>query len=176
MLTRAEKQEQIDVLQEKLARASAVVAVDYRGLTVQQTDDLRGKLRAGGKGSFEYRVAKNTLLKRAVQGTSAEALGGLCAGPTALGIAYEEPGALAKILIEFAKQNEKFQLRGGVLEGELLDAKGVEALSKLPGKHELRGMLAGTLQAPLRNLAGTLYGLLGNLRNALEQRQGQLES
>src|SRR4051812_33213326 len=116
MLTREQKQQQIDLLHEKLERANAVLAIDYRGLTVQQTDDLRGKLRASGAGSFEYRVAKNTLLKRAAEGTGLEALAGLCSGPTALGIAYDEPGALAKILVEFAKQNEKLTLRGGVVE------------------------------------------------------------
>jgi large subunit ribosomal protein L10 len=176
MLTREQKQQEIDRLHEKVARANALLAVDYRGLTVAQTNELRGKLRAGGPGAFEYRVAKNTLLKRALRGTPLEPFGDLCVGPTALGIAYEEPSALAKILVEYAKQNEKLRIRGGVVDGALVDLKGVEALSRLPGKHELRGMLAGTLQAPLRNLAGTMYALLGHLRNALEQRQAKLEA
>ncbi len=175
MLTRQEKQQEIEVLHEKVTRANALLAVDYRGLTVAELTELRGKLRQAEPGFYEYRITKNTLLKRALEGTPSEPFGGLCVGPTALGIAYEEPSALAKILVEYAKQNEKLKIRGGVLEGELLDAAGVERLSKLPGKHELRGMLAGTLQAPLRNLAGTMYALLGHLRNALEQRQGQLE-
>jgi large subunit ribosomal protein L10 len=175
MLRRQEKQDEIALLHEKIVRANALVAVDYRGITVAETNDLRGKLRAGAAGAFEYRVAKNTLLKRAVEGTHAELFRGLCEGPTALGIAYEEPSALAKILVEFAKQNPKLRIRGGLIDGALVDAAGVERVSKLPGKQELRGMLAGTLQAPLRNLAGTMYALLGHLRNALEQRQGQLE-
>jgi large subunit ribosomal protein L10 len=175
MLTRQEKQQEIDALHEKVARANALLAVDYRGLTVAELTDLRSKLRKSAAGPFEYRVTKNTLLKRALEGTASQAFGGLCVGPTALGIAYEEPNALAKILVDYAKQNEKLKIRGGVLEGELLDAAGVERLAKLPGKQELRGMLAGTLQAPLRNLAGTVYALLGHLRNALEQRQNQLE-
>ena len=175
MLTRQQKEKEVDVLQEKLARAAGLVAVDYRGLTVGQTDELRAKLREVGAGNFEYRVAKNTLLRRAVAGTDAERFAGLCSGPTALGIAYEEPSALAKILVEFAKENEKLAIRGGLVDGELVDASGVERISKLPGKQELRGMLAGTLQAPLRNLAGTMYALLGHMRNALEQRQSQLE-
>jgi large subunit ribosomal protein L10 len=174
MLTRQEKQTEIDALHQKVARANAMLAMDYRGMTVTEVNDLRGKLREAGAGTLEYRVAKNTLLKRALTGTPLEPFGGLCSGPTAIGIAYEEPAALAKVLVEYAKSNEKLRIRGGVVDGEVIDLKGVEALSKLPGKHELRGMLAGTLQAPLRNLAGTMYALLGHLRNALEQREKQL--
>jgi large subunit ribosomal protein L10 len=175
MLTRQQKQDEVDALREKLERAQGIMALDYRGLTVQQTDELRGKLREAGAATFEYRVAKNTLLRRAVAGTPGESFGNLCSGPTALGLAYEEPGALAKILVEFAKQNEKLEIRGGLVDGELMNTSGIEDLARLPGKQELRGMLAGTLQAPLRNLAGTMYALLGHVRNALEQRQSQLE-
>lgn len=176
MLTRQQKEEQVGLLQEKFGSALALLAFDYRGLTVAESNELRSRLRHAGDGSFEYRVTKNTLIRRAVAGTPAEKLSEFCVGPTALGIAYEEPAALAKVLVEYAKQNDKLTLKGGVLEGEVLDLAGIEALSKLPSKDELRGMLAGTLQAPLRNLAGTLQALLGNLRNALEQRQGQLEA
>jgi large subunit ribosomal protein L10 len=174
MLTRDEKQVQIDVLHEKFARATAILAFDYRGMTVDESNQLRGQLRAAGAASYEYRVVKNTLVKRAVEGTSSVPLAKYCTGPTAVGIAYEEPAALARVLLEYAKKNEKMTLRGGVFDGAALDVRGIEALSKLPGKQELRGMLAGTLQAPLRNLAGTMYALLGHLRNALEQRQQKL--
>jgi large subunit ribosomal protein L10 len=174
MLTREQKQVQIDALHEKFARATAILAFDYRGLTVEESNQLRAQLRQAGASSYEYRVVKNTLVKRAVEGTASVPLAKYCVGPTAVGIAYEEPAALARVLIEYAKKNEKMSLRGGVFDGSALDVKGIEALSKLPSKQELRGMLAGTLQAPLRNLAGTMYALLGHLRNALEQRQQQL--
>jgi large subunit ribosomal protein L10 len=174
MLTREQKQVQIDALHEKFARANAILAFDYRGLTVQEANDLRAEMRKAGATQYEYRVVKNTLVKRAVQGTASVPLSKFCVGPTAVGIAYEEPSALAKILVEYAKKNDKVQLRGGVVDGEAVDARGIETLSKLPGKHELRGMLAGTLQAPLRNVAGTMYALLGHLRNALDQRHQQL--
>jgi large subunit ribosomal protein L10 len=175
MLTREQKQAQIEVLHEKFARATAILAFDYRGLTVDESNQLRAQLRAAGATNLEYRVVKNTLVKRAVEGTGSVPLAKFCVGPTAVGIAYEdEPATLARVLIEYAKKNEKMKLRGGVFDGAALDARGIEALSKLPSKHELRGMLAGTLQAPLRNLAGTMYSLLGHLRNALEQRQQQL--
>jgi large subunit ribosomal protein L10 len=174
MLTREEKQVQIDALHEKFARANAILAFDYRGLTVAESNELRAAMRKAGPDQFEYHVVKNTLVKRAVEGTASVPLSKYCVGPTAVGICYEEPGTLAKILVEYAKKYDKVQLRGGVIDGEGVDARGIEALSKLPGKHELRGMLAGTLQAPLRNVAGTMYALLGHLRNALDQRHQQL--
>jgi large subunit ribosomal protein L10 len=177
MLTRVEKEEQVALLQEAFSRAEGLVAVDYRGLTVDESNGLRAKLREAGEGKIlEFRVAKNTLIKRAIAGTRMEGLSDFCSGPTALGIAFEEPATLARIFVDYAKDHEKLQIKGAVVDGEVMDAAGVKVLSALPSKHELRGMLAGTLQAPLRNLAGTLYALLGHMRNALEQRQKQLEA
>jgi large subunit ribosomal protein L10 len=115
-------------------------------------------------------------LRRAINGTRFEGLGRYLEGPTAVAFAFEDASSVARVLVDYAKDNEKLGLKGGVVEGEVLDAKGIEALSKLPSKLELRGMLAGTLQAPLRNVAGTLYALLGHVRNALEQRQQKLEA
>ncbi len=98
------------------------------------------------------------------------------AGPTGVALSYDEPSALAKVLVDYAEENEKFEIKGGVVEGEVVDLDAIKRFAALPSKHELRGMLAGTLQAPMRNLAGTLHSLLGNLRNALEARQRQLDT
>ena len=176
MLTRQQKQEHVEGLREKVARANSLVAVDFRGMTVDDANSLRAKLREAGNGQIEYRVAKNTLLKLATRGTTLEPIHKHLEGPTAVAIAYDEPSAMAKVLIAFAKENEKFTIKGGVVDGEAVDPKALDALAQLPSKHELRGMLAGTLQSPLRNLAGTLQSLLGHLRNALEQRQQKLEA
>ena len=173
MLTKEQKAEQVQSLRETFAKAQALLAFDYRGLTVSESNDLREKLRQGD-GEMHYRIAKNTLIKIAAAETPAEPLSAFCAGPTALGVTFDEPTVLAKVLVDYAKTNEKLELRGGVVDGEAIDADGIVALSKLPTKHELRGMLAGTIQAPLRNLAGTMNALLGNLRNALDQRFEQL--
>ena len=175
MLNRQQKEEQVELLKQKIVAAQALVAVDYRGLNVTQSNVLRAKLRELGEGSIEYRVAKNTLVKIALKGTANEPLGKYCAGPTAVAFAFEEPAALAKVLVDYAKDHDKFKIKGGVMDGLALDLAGIEQLAKLPGKQELRAMLAGTLQAPLRNLAGTLQALLGHVRNALEARQKQLE-
>lgn len=175
MLTRAQKEEQLAFLKERVDRANTMLAVDYRGLTVAQMTELRRKLRDVGEGQIDYRVAKNTLLRRAIAGTGFEGLGRFLDGPTAVAFAFEDASSAAKVLVEYAKDNEKLGIKGGVVEGDVVDLAGIQSLAKLPGKHELRGMLAGTLQAPLRNVAGTLYALLGHLRNALEQRQQKLE-
>ena len=176
MLTRAEKQEQVDLLRERMLRANSVLAVDYRGLTVAESTDLRRRLRALGEGEVEYRVAKNSLLRRATADSGMAPLEAVLTGPTAVAFAFEEPSAVARVLVDFAKDNEKLDIKGGVVDGELMDAGAIERLAALPTGQELRGMLAGTLQAPLRNLSGTLYALLGNLRNALERRGEQLET
>ena len=176
MLTRREKEEQVESLKGALEGANTLVVVDYRGLTVTDARELRGKLREAGDGSIHYRVAKNTLLRRAIDGTPNSGIESFLTGPTAIAVAYDEPSALAKALVDFAKDNEKLEIKGALVEGEVLDLDAIRALAALPSKDELRGMLAGTLQAPLRNLAGTLHALLGHLRNALEQRQSQLEA
>ncbi len=176
MQTRQEKKDAVVVLREKLQQANVVLAVDYRGLTVKEANDLRARLRSAGEGQIEYRVAKNTLLRRAAEGTSAEGIHAYLTGPTAVALAPDEPSALAKVLVDFAKENEKFEIKGGVVAGDVVDLETINQLAALPSKEELRAMLAGTLQSPLRNLAGALSGLLGQLRNALERRQEQLET
>lgn len=176
MLTKDQKREQVASLQSALDGAHALVLVDYRGLNVADAHQLRARLRAAGEGSISYRVAKNSLVRRAIEGTEAAAIAPYLSGPTALAIAYDEPSAMAKALVDYAKENERFEIKGGVVEGELVDLDAIRRLAALPSKDELRGMLASTVQAPLRNLAGTLHTLLGHVRYALELRQAQLEA
>jgi large subunit ribosomal protein L10 len=176
MRTREYKESQVEVLRERASRANAIVVADYRGLSVADSTELRARLRKEGGGAIDYRVAKNTLVRRAVSGTSAQVLEPFLSGPTALAFAFDEPTALAKVLVGYAKQNEKFEIKGGLVEGELVDLAAIRALAQLPGKDELRAKLMAALLAPMSNLAGTLHALLGNLRNALEQRMTQLGS
>jgi large subunit ribosomal protein L10 len=175
MLSRSQKEEQVQGLRETLARANSTLAVDYRGLTVAQTRELRRRLRQAAEGQVDYRVTKNTLLRRAVAETRWAALDTLLRGPTAIAITFDDPSGVAKALVGFAKEHETLQIKGGIVDGQLVDPAQIQRLASLPSKQELRGQLAGTLQSPLRNLAGALMALLGNLRNALEQRQQQLE-
>ncbi len=176
MQTRQQKEIEVGRLREQLEGANSLMVVDYRGLTVADANDLRGRLRQAGGGRIRYQVTKNRLLKRAIKDTAHQALEQYLTGPSALAIAYDEPSALAKVLVHFSDQTEAFEIKGGLVEGEVADAAMIQRLAELPSMLELRGMLAGTVQAPLRNLASTLYAVLGNLRNALEQRQAQLEA
>ena len=107
MLTRQQKEDQLAALSSLLEGASTLVLVDYRGLTVPDANDLRGRLRNTGDGSVAYRVVKNSLIKRAIEGTEAAAIDSLLTGPTALAIAYDEPSALAKTLVDYSKENER---------------------------------------------------------------------
>jgi large subunit ribosomal protein L10 len=176
MRTREEKDAEIAELKDRLSRANALILADYRGLSVADANDLRGRLRAAGDSGIEYRVTKNTLLRIAVAGTPAQGIEPLLQGPNALALAYEESAELAKTLVDYAKENENFEIKGGLIEGEVVDLAKIRALAALPGTDELRAMLMSTLLAPMQNLSSTLYALLGNVRNALEQRQKQLES
>lgn len=147
-MQKAEKTESITELKQKLARAQSLVLADFRGLTVERDTQLRGEFRKAG---CEYKVVKNTLLSIAVKGTPMEVITDLLAGPTAIAFSFEEPAAPAKVLTKFAKDEEKLQVKGGYVDGRCLDAKGVEALSNLPGKDELRATFLATLLAVPQN-------------------------
>ena len=176
MRTREQKENEVASLQKKLTSASSVMLVDYRGLTVADANDLRARLRQLGDGSVDYCVAKNTLIRRAANAAGAESLGPYLNGPTALAFAYEEPSALAKALVDYAKENEKLEIKGGLVEGEVVDLAEIRKLAQLPSRDELRAMFLRTLRAPTQKLAGTLNALLGHVRNALEERMKQLET
>ena len=149
MLTRQQKQEQVASLKRVIERAHALLLVDYRGLTVSDANDLRSRLRQTGDGTVQYRVAKNNLLRRAIEGTDVAPLESLLVGPTAIAIAYDEPAALAKTLVEYAKENELLEIKGGVVEGELLD---VEAIRALAPRHPLLRWIQRSVTPAARGL------------------------
>jgi large subunit ribosomal protein L10 len=172
VLNFAQKQEQVAELKEKLGRATSVVVADYRGLGVATVEALRAKLRAAG--GCEYRVVKNSILRRASEGTGAAAIAKHFKGPTAVALAFGDPVALAKVLVDFAKQNEVFQLRAGVLEGKALDKGEIATLATLPGLDELRGKLVGLLQAPAQKLVMVLSAPASQLARVTEARSKKL--
>jgi large subunit ribosomal protein L10 len=147
-VNRTEKADSITTLKEKLAKAQSLVITDFRGLTVEADTKLRNEFRANG---CEYRVVKNTLLSKAIAGTKMEAIDKLLAGPTAIAYSFEDPAAPAKIAAKIAKAEEKFVIKGGYVDGNAIDKKGVEALSALPGKDELRSTFLATLLAVPQN-------------------------
>jgi len=145
----AEKNANIDALKTRLASAQSLVLADFRGLTVESDNKLRREFRAVG---CEYQVVKNTLLGKAVKGTPMEVLEPLLAGPTAIAYSAEDPSAPAKVATKVARAESKFVIKGGFLDGKLLDQKGVAALSSLPGKRWTR---------PLRSIRQTPLALPG---------------
>lgn len=153
------------------ASAIAIIA-EYKGLDVATATDIRKTCRDNG---VDYKVVKNTLAKRAAQGTSVETIADGFKGPVVL-ILGQDPVTPAKVMTEFAKGKEdKFQLKMAVVEGQKIDAKGIEALSKMPGLHELRGMIAGVLNAPASKLA-RLIGTPGSqLARVVDARREELE-
>jgi large subunit ribosomal protein L10 len=174
-MLRSEKTQVVEDLKRRLANASALVLADYRGINVEAVNKLRREFRGQG---CEYKVVKNTLLRLAVEGTPLAVIRPLLEGPTALGIAREDPTAAARVATKYAKEEAKFVIKGGFADGQLLDADGVKALATMPGKDELRAKLLATLvavpQAFLRLLSAAptsfLY-LLSARERALPEQQ-----
>ena len=133
--------------------AQSVVLVDHRGLTVEQDTELRKQLREAG---ITYKVYKNTMMNFAFKGTDFEALIPYLEGPSALAVSKEDATAPARVLCKFAKTANALEVKGGVVEGTLYDAKGIENVSKIPSREELLSRLLGSMQSPVANLARVL--------------------
>jgi large subunit ribosomal protein L10 len=151
-LERAEKREVVTALHDVFAKTGVVVVAHYAGLTVAQMTKLRSEMRSAGG---QVKVAKNRLVKLALEGTDAKGIADLLKGPTCLAFSAD-PIAAPKIAVKFAKANDKFVILGGSMGSTVLDAKGVNSLADLPSLDELRGKLIGLLQAPASKIARTL--------------------
>ena len=176
MLTRAQKTEQVGELREKFARATSVYVADFRGLDVQSLNKLRRRIRSEGRGAYEYRVAKNTILRRAADGSPVAGIVSHFEGPTAIAISFGDPVGLAKIMTEFAKDNEKLTLRGGLLDGKPVDVAEIGTLATLPTLEALRGKIIGLILAPATKLAQLVAEPGAQLARLVEARRGGLES
>lgn len=168
-MDRAQKEAAVAGLNQTLGEVNLVVVTHQSGLTVAESMALRRKVRDAGA---SFKVAKNRLTRRALEGTRFQALEPLLTGPTALAFS-EDPVAAAKVCVEFAKQNEKLTIVGGALGEQFLDVQGVQALAKLPSLDELRGMLIGLLQAPATKVAGVLQAPAGQLARVLNAYSSQ---
>jgi large subunit ribosomal protein L10 len=172
-VNREEKARVIESLVEKL-RGSSAVLVDYQGMDVARSTDLRRRSREAG---VEFIVAKNTLTKRAADEAGLEDLSEYLVGPTALAFS-DDPVASAKLMAEFADQVESFALKGGLLEGgRVLNEADVVALSKLPGREQLLAQVVGGISSPLTGLVtvlnNTIQGLVVALGQIAEQKRAQ---
>jgi large subunit ribosomal protein L10 len=171
-LNRTEKEEVIGELHAMMAKAKAAILAEPRGLDVATVTELRRKLR---EAKVDYRIVKNTLAARAAKGTPVEPVADKFVGPTALVMSYDDVVAPAKLLADFMKDRENFVVRTAIVEGKVIDAKGVQALARMPGLQELRAQILGVINAPATKLV-RLIGTPGQqLARVLGARREQLE-
>lgn len=174
-MNRTEKTANIAELRERFARASVTIVAESKGLTVGKTRELRRAIRAAGG---EFKVAKNTLARLALQETAFSKLEELLSGPTGIVFGYSDPVAVTKALVKFAEQNDKVAVKGAVLDQKVLSAGEVADLAKLPSREALLSMLLALMQAPATQLLRTinepaagLVRLLGRVSERLEQNK-----
>ncbi|MEL6344550.1 MAG: 50S ribosomal protein L10 [Myxococcota bacterium] len=179
-MNRTQKAELVDALTTRLAETPLIILADYRGVTVKEIDTIRRDLESKG---VEYRVVKNTLARRAIQGTDKEPLGELLTGMTGMVISGEDPIATAKAVRDVIKplnKLEKFIVKGGFFEGDVLDGVAIQKVADLPGREELMVMLLRTIQEGPRQVLGVIQGpardlvyLLKNYENKLSEDGGE---
>lgn len=150
------KQPIVEEISAQIKDAQSVVLVDYRGLTVEQDTRLRKQLREAG---ITYKVYKNTMMNFAFKGTDFEALAPYLEGPSAVAISTEDATAPARVLCKFAKEADKLEIKGGVVEGIAYDAKGIGEIAKIPSREELLSKLLGSIQSPITNFARVMNQL-----------------
>src|SRR5437868_9895175 len=170
-----QKAEQVELLSDKLKRAKVAVLTDYRGLTVAQIQDLRGKLRTG---DVEYRVVKNTLARRAAESAGVAALEKELEGPVAIAFGYDDNLSLPSRLInEWVRTTRlKLDVKGGLVEGRVFSPDQVKQLADLPSREILLAQLLGTLQSPVAQLVGIMQTPVQQLIGVLNAYQTKLEA
>jgi large subunit ribosomal protein L10 len=172
MGTRESKQQIVAEIKEKLSKASSVILTDYRGLNVAEITELRSILRDAG---VEYKVAKNTLTLIAARDSGLEDLEKYLEGPTALAFGMQDPVAPAKLLSKFAKTHKNLEIKGGVLEGQVIDIEGVKNLADLPPREVLLAQVFAGMKAPISGIVNVLSGNLRNLvyvLDAIKEQKG----
>lgn len=173
MGNREKNEQKVEELKGKLDSAVTVVLTDYRGLNVAEITELRNQLR---KAQIEYKVSKNTLTLIAAKDLGLGDLEQFLAGPTAIAFSYTDPVAPAKILSDFAKKSKKLEIKGGVVEGKIINNDGVQALADLPSREELIAKVVGGIKSPLYGLVGVLSGPIRGLVYTLQAIKDKKES
>lgn len=145
-----QKKQVVQEIATKLRESKSTIFVDYRGLDVAEVTELRKQLREAG---IDFKVYKNTMMRRATEETNYSGLNDQLVGPTAVAFGLDDVVAPAKILNEFAKKHEDLEIKAGIIEGNIASLEEVKALAELPSREGLLSMLLSVLQAPIRNLA-----------------------
>jgi len=169
-----QKAEQVELLTEKLRKAKVALLTDYRGLTVTQLQDLRGKLRTG---DVEYRVIKNTLARRAAEAAGVSALQSELEGPVAIAFGYDDLSLPSKLINDWVRTTRlKLDVKGGLVEGRVFTQDQVKQLADLPSREALIAQLMGTLQSPVGQLVGIMQTPLQQLLGVLNAYKTKLEA
>ncbi len=171
-ITREKKRVMVDGYVERLRRSQAVIVTEYRGLTVKQLETLRRELRGCNS---EMVVSKNTLMARALTEVGMAVPESLLSGPTSVTFCFGDLAVPAKTLNKWAKDTKVLVVRGGIMGQSAFDGTGVQALTELPGREQLRAQVIGALQAPIAGLVNVLAGPVRGFLNVLNARLGQLE-
>ncbi len=168
-MTRQAKEEAVASLSEKLSRAKAGLIADFQGLDVESVTKIRAKFREAG---VEYRVVKNTLMRRALEGTKRSSLSKVFFGPKAVLFKYdEEYAALGRVAKDLSKQYEKFKVQAGFVENDIVEGEaGVEKLAALPTMNEARAQLLGVINAPAAKLLAQLNAPASKLLSVIEAK------
>ena len=145
-----QKQIIIDEIKDKFERAESAVVIDYMGITVAEADEMRKKLR---EAEVDYTVYKNTLVKRAIEGTKYEALGEILEGPSGFAFSYDDATAPARVLNDARKAYKKMEFKGGIIEGEYYDKENIEKIAAIPSRDTLISKFMGSIQSPITNFA-----------------------
>ncbi len=161
------KQQVVEDIKDRFSRAGSVVLVDYRGINVEQVTELRKQFRTAG---VEYVVLKNTLVKRALAELNITGMDALLEGPSAFAFGYQDPVAPAKVVSDFITKTkiEHVKIKGGLVDGKVIDVAGVKALAELPPKEVLIAKMMGSLNAPITGFVGVLSATLRSLVYAIE--------
>lgn len=171
---RLEAKKQItDDLHDRFARSAVIIVTDYKGLDVASMNDLRRKL---GEAEIEYQVVKNTLLVRAAEDTEVALIKDYFKGPSAVAISYDDPVAPAKVLAQFAKENDKLEIKVGLLNGKVLDVQAIQALATLPARDVLLALFLSALNAVPTSFVRAIAEIPRSLVNVLTAIKDQKEA
>lgn len=172
-MKREAKQRIVEELHDKFTRSKVLILTDYMGLNVEDMNALRSKLR---ESEIEFKVVKNTLLKRAAEGTDAAHIVDSFKGPSAIALSYDDPVAPAKVLTDFAKEHKKLEIKIGEMDGNVLDVAAIKSLSQLPSREVLLAKLLSVFVAVPTGFVTALSGVPRNFLNVLQAIKDQKEA
>ncbi len=172
-MNKAEKSSEIKEITDRFNRAKAVILSEYAGLPVEDLRQLRVDVR---KARGEFKVMKNTLVQKAIQGSSYQPIHSYFIGPIGVVFGYDDPVGSVKAAKDFSEKKKTFKLKGGMMEGRLLDLKGIHAVAAMPARPVMIGQLLSRMQSPLYGLVGTLNGIVSKFVYALNAVKEQKES